>query len=110
RCLPLQRLGQLAFTRCELFLQLARPCLQLFQLGLGLADTVKARSRLRPGRTKTGNARSALRPLARQGHLVGKVSGPLAAGPRQGSSPSILTEPRDEIAPLCMTRKKHSER
>ena len=32
---------------------------------------------LRPGRTKTGNACSALRSFARQGHLVGTVIGPL---------------------------------
>ena len=38
-----------------------------------------------------------LRPLARQGHLVGTVTGPLPVGASQGSSPSILTEPHDEL-------------
>ena len=57
-------------------------------------------SRLRSGRTKLATARSALRPLARQGHLVGTVTGPLPVGPSQGSSLSILTEPHDELAPL----------
>ena len=50
-----------------------------------------------PGRTKIATLRSAFRPLARQGHLVGTVTGPLPVGASQGSSPSILTEPHDEL-------------
>src|SRR5262249_3063208 len=46
------------------------------------------------------HASSALRFLARQAHLVGTVTGPLPVGPSQGSSLSILTEPRDELAPF----------
>src|SRR6476619_2677190 len=90
RGLLLQRVGEFAFTRYELSLQLARACFQLFQLRVGLADTVKARSRLRSARTKLATARSFLRPLARQGHLVGTVTGPLPGGANQGSSPSML--------------------
>jgi hypothetical protein len=55
-------------------------------------------SRLRCLRTKTDNACSALRPFARQGHLVGTVAGPLRSS-QQGSSLSILTEPHDRLAP-----------
>src|SRR5437660_1366792 len=49
--------------------------------------------------SKTGNACSALRPFARQGHLVGTVTGPLPVGPGRGSSLSILTEPHEELLP-----------
>src|SRR5262249_54302707 len=59
RGLLLQRLGEL-----------------LFQVGVGCAKTVDVSSRLRL-RTKTGNAFSALRPFASQGHLVDTVTGPL---------------------------------
>ena len=38
-----------------------------------LANAVNVSSRLRCLRTKTGNASSALRPFARQGHLIGTV-------------------------------------
>ncbi|HEX9274145.1 MAG TPA: hypothetical protein VGA01_18250, partial [Candidatus Binatia bacterium] len=41
--------------------------------GMRLAPPTMVRSRLRSGRTKT-NVGSALRPSARQGHLVGTVS------------------------------------
>jgi hypothetical protein len=49
---------------------------------------------LRCLRTKTGNAFSALRSFASQGHLVGTVT-----GPAKGRALSILTKPRDELAP-----------
>src|SRR6267154_594918 len=52
--------------------------------------------RLRFGRTKVATARSALRPLARQGHLVGTVTGPLPAGPSQGWSSPILTNAHEK--------------
>src|SRR5215831_6188455 len=70
----------------------------LFQLRF--ADRVNALARLRCLRTKTGNASSALRLFASQGHLVGTVTGPLSAGSSQGSSLSILPEPHDELAPV----------
>src|SRR6476660_6936603 len=69
RSLLFQRLGEL-----------------LLQLGIGCAKAVNLSSRLRCLRTKTGNASSALRPLARQGHLVGTVAGRLPVQPSQGSS------------------------
>src|SRR5262245_16184250 len=47
----------------------------------------------------SGNASSALRPFASQGHLVGTVTGPPSGRPSQGSSLSILTEPHDGLAP-----------
>src|SRR5262249_35706797 len=40
---------------------------------------------------------SPFRPFARQGHLVGTVTGPPSGRPSQGSSLSILTEPPDEL-------------
>ena len=43
-------------------------------------------------RTKLANAHSAFRALARQGHLVGTVTGPLSAGPNQGWRLPVLTE------------------
>ena len=89
RGLLLQRLGEL-----------------LFQVGVGCAKAVNISARLRSGRTKRGNACSALRPLARQGHLVGTVTGPLPVGPSRGSSPSILTEPHDEPA-LIRSPRRH---
>jgi hypothetical protein len=46
----------------------------LFQVGIGCAKAVNVSSRLRCLRTKTGNASSALRPFASQGHLVGTVT------------------------------------
>src|SRR5262249_44066795 len=84
----------------------------LLQLGVGAANGINAGSRLRCLRTKTGNACSALCPFASQDHLVGMVTGrPFPpAWPSQGSSLSILTEPHDELAPPCMTRKEHTER
>src|SRR5215470_3933582 len=72
----------------------------LFQVGIGCAKAVNVGSSLRCLRTKTGGASSALRPFARQCHLVGTVPGPSSGRPSQGSSPSILTEPHDELAPL----------
>ena len=53
-----------------------------------------------PVERRPANAGLALRPLARQGHLVGTVTGPFRSEvPQpQGSSPSILTEPHDELA------------
>src|SRR5262249_1916683 len=65
----------------------------LFQVGVGYAKPVNVSSRLRCLRTKTGNASSALRPFASQGHLVGTVTGPPSSRTSQGSSLSILTEP-----------------
>ena len=64
----------------------------LFQVRVGCA---KAFNRLRSGRTKTTNAGLALRPLARQGHLVGTVTGPFRVGgpPAPGMEAAILTEP-----------------
>jgi hypothetical protein len=47
-------------------------------------------SRLRCLRTKTGNASSALRPLVRQGHLVGILTGALDRA-QPGSILPILT-------------------
>ena len=47
----------------------------LFQMDPRFADRMNSRTRLRCLRTKTGNASSALRPFARQGHLVGTVTG-----------------------------------
>src|SRR5215467_2040239 len=82
RGLLLQRLGEL-----------------LFQIGVGCAKTVNVSSRLRL-RTKTGNAFSALRPFARQDHLVGTATGPRSGRPSHGWSLSILTEPHDELAPF----------
>ena len=83
RRLLLQRLGkvhpcggELAFPRYELLFQLARVCLELrLQFGTGFPPD-RARSRLRSFRTKRATMRSALRPLARQGHLVGIATGP----------------------------------
>jgi hypothetical protein len=98
RGLLLQRFGEFAFVFFEL----------LFQIGTRLALPTNVHSHLRSCRTKTTNA--ALRPLTRQGHLVGTVTSPVLAGPSRGSSLSILTEPHDELAPLCMTRKEHCER
>src|SRR6516165_8890796 len=69
RLLLLQRLGEL-----------------LFQVGVGCAKAVNVSSRLRCLRTKTGNASSAFRPFASQGHLVGTVTGPPCGRPSQGSS------------------------
>src|SRR5215467_8420439 len=56
RRLLLQRLGELPF-----------------QVGVGCAKAVNISSRLRCLRTKTGNLPSALRPFARQDHLVAMV-------------------------------------
>src|SRR5262245_39242020 len=64
-CEVLARLGELA-PRCFKL---------LFQVGVGCAKAVNVSSRLRYGRTKVTTARSALPPLARQGHLVGTVTG-----------------------------------
>src|SRR5262249_21062683 len=72
-CLLLQRLGEL-----------------LFQVGVGCANAVNVSSRLRCLRTKTGNASSALRPLVRQGHLVGILTGALDRA-QPGSFLPILT-------------------
>src|SRR5262249_55677824 len=58
----------------------------LFQVGVGCAKAVNVSSRLRCLRTKTGNASSAFRPFASQGHLVGTVIGPACGRPSQGSS------------------------
>src|SRR5262245_20567246 len=69
RGLLLQRLGEL-----------------LFQVGVGCAKAVNVSSRLRCLRTKTGSASAALRPFARQDHLVGTATGPpfRSAQPRIG--------------------------
>jgi hypothetical protein len=61
--LLLPRFAELARARFEFFLQLCS----------GFANAANVSSRLRCLRTKTGNARSALRPFARQGHLVGSA-------------------------------------
>src|SRR5262249_40987042 len=65
----------------------------LFQVGVGCANAVNVSSRLRCLRTKTGHACSALHAFASQDHLTGTVI-------VRVSSPSILTEPHDELAPL----------
>src|SRR5262249_60113676 len=56
--------------------------------------------RLRLGRTKTGIALLALRPLARQGHLVGTLGGPMLVAPslilstrRRGSTMKTVSAP-----------------
>jgi hypothetical protein len=51
------------------------------QVGVGCAKAVNVSSRLRCLRTKTGNACSALRAFARQGHLVGTVDRPMLVAP-----------------------------
>ena len=63
----LPSLGELALSSCSRSAGALRGC------ALG----THARVCLRSGRTKVATARSALRPLARQGHLVGTVTGPL---------------------------------
>src|SRR5262249_2467559 len=84
------RLDELTGARFELLFQLD-------QCGL----VANVRSRLRSGRTKLAAARWAICAFARQGHLVGTVSGPPPFGrPSQRSSLSILTEPNDELAPF----------
>jgi hypothetical protein len=92
RCLLLQSLGEFPF-----------------QLSAWFAAAGNAPRCLRSGRTKTASMLSALRPLARQGHLVGTVTGPLPVGRSQGSILSTLAEPHDELAPLCMTGEEHCE-
>ena len=74
----------------------------LFQVRVGCAKAFNVSSRLRSGRTKTTNAGLALRTLARQGHLVGTVTGPFRVGgpPAPGMEAAILTEPH----------RKHSRR
>src|SRR5262245_46523254 len=69
-------------------LLLQRLSQSLFRLAVDRPNAVNISFRLRRLRTKTGNAFSALRPLARQVHLVGKLS------------PGNLTEQHDELAPL----------
>src|SRR6516162_4577187 len=97
--LPRRRADDLQHLRgCRLLLQ--RLGELLFQVGVGCAKAVNVSSRLRCLRTKTGNASSALRRFASQGHLVGTVTGPPLVGPSQGSSLSILTAPHDELAAL----------
>ena len=81
--LLLQRLGELPF-----------------QLGQGFTDVGRTRSRLRSARTKLATVRSALRPLARQGHPVGTVHRTPSGRTQPRIGPSILTEPHDELAPL----------
>ena len=70
RALLLPRLGKFASVLFEL----------LFQIGARLTRPANGRTCLRSGRTKLATGRSALRPLARQGHLVGTVTGPLPLG------------------------------
>src|SRR5262249_15877792 len=66
-------------------LLLERLCEFIFQFRGGFADAADVSSRLRCLRTKTGNLSSALRPFARQGHLVGTVGGSIrSAQPRIG--------------------------
>src|SRR5262249_53358795 len=91
------------FRGCGLLLQ--RLGELLFQVGVGCAKAVNVSSRLRCLRTKTGNTSSALRPFARQGHLVGTVTGPLSVA-SQGSSLSILTEPHDELRRLTRSPRR----
>src|SRR5262245_36263337 len=57
-----------------------------------------ARSRLRSDRTKLATARSAFRALARQGHLVGTVTGPLPVGPAK--------ERREELAAFIRSPRR----
>src|SRR5262245_23332762 len=96
RGLLLQRLGKVLARLGELapvFFEF------LFQFGVGNANGINVSSRLRSIRTKTASVRSALRPFARQGHLVGAAAA-LPVGPSQGPGLSILTESHDELAPL----------
>src|SRR5262249_51094978 len=80
RSLLLQRLGKVLPSLGEF----ALVCFELvFQIGVRLANAANVRSGLRSRRTKTSNAGSALRPFARQGHLVGTATGPLPVGPAQ---------------------------
>src|SRR5262249_44838582 len=90
RGLLVQCLLERAVTRFEFLLQLCS----------GFASAVNVSSRLRSGRTKLAAARWALCAFERQDHLVGTATGPPSVGPSQGSSLSILTEPRDERAAL----------
>src|SRR5262245_46187213 len=76
--LLLQRLGKLLPGLGELTLVFFE---LLFQIGAGPAHPTNARTWLRSVRTKLATARSALRLLARQGHLVGTVPGPFRSGP-----------------------------
>ena len=96
RRLLLQRLGKVRPGPRR-----ARGCaLQaFFQLGAALRSRPTRVLAFVPVERSLRPLRSALRPLARQGHLVGTVTGPLPVGPSQGSSLSILTEPHDELAP-----------
>ena len=65
----LSRLGDLASACFEL----------LFGISAGLASSTDARFRLRSGQTKLATVRSALRPFARQDHLIGAEPGPSSA-------------------------------
>jgi hypothetical protein len=60
----LPRLGELASGCFELLFEIA-----------GLAISTDERFRLRSGQTKLATVRSALRPFARQGHLIGAGTG-----------------------------------
>jgi hypothetical protein len=61
--LLLQRLAQLLFEIASARVEL------LYQCRLGFTRQGNARTRLRSGRTKLANVRSAFRALARRGHL-----------------------------------------
>ena len=70
-----KRLNEVTYNDSSYAVDLSTAGKLLFQICVGCAKAVKLSSRLRSGRTKVATARSALRPLARQGHLVGTVTG-----------------------------------
>src|SRR4029077_7970500 len=88
----LSRVAELVGACFELPLQIANMRCELFYQWGGFTRRSNAHSSLRSGRTKVATARSALRPLARQGHLVGTVTGPLPSGPaKDRGSHSTIT-------------------
>jgi hypothetical protein len=56
---------------------LASACFELlFEIGAGRVSSTDAGFRVRSGQTNLATVRSALRPFARQGHLIGTGIGP----------------------------------
>jgi hypothetical protein len=78
---------------------------RLLQLSVACTKAGNVITRVSSGRTNIGNARSALLPFVRQGHLVRTVAGPLAFGSRQGLL-SILTEPHDDRTVTLSPRRR----
>ena len=70
-----------------------------FPVPHGVRTWANTRSRLRSRRTKATNAASVLRAFARQGHLVGIVTGSRSAQARQGSSVAHFLPPQNRLAP-----------